>query len=124
MYVLRSWRDSRWCLVYGVHLERRAVDPHPHLLHSGSLNEPDLDVSRGYTSMVRALTFYQLGPYLSYGYYRRHRRDIKASLGPFSTRSRVGGALMFLLESGLAYIALCVRDFPCWGANERKDKNG
>ncbi|KAI4524612.1 hypothetical protein K525DRAFT_193595 [Schizophyllum commune Loenen D] len=36
-----------------------------------------------------------------------HRRDIQASLGPFSTRSRVGGALMFLLESGLAYIALC-----------------
>ncbi|KAI5890041.1 uncharacterized protein SCHCODRAFT_02736720 [Schizophyllum commune H4-8] len=37
----------------------------------------------------------------------RHRRDIKASLGPFSTKSRVGGALMFLLESGLAYITLC-----------------
>ncbi|KAL1740452.1 hypothetical protein HDZ31DRAFT_2428, partial [Schizophyllum fasciatum] len=38
-----------------------------------------------------------------------HRRDISASLGPFSTGSRVAGALMLLFESGLMYCALCVR---------------
>ncbi|KAL1741459.1 hypothetical protein HDZ31DRAFT_45414, partial [Schizophyllum fasciatum] len=36
-----------------------------------------------------------------------HRRDISASLGPFSTGSRVAGALMLLFESGLMYCALC-----------------
>ncbi|KAI5888914.1 uncharacterized protein SCHCODRAFT_02510815 [Schizophyllum commune H4-8] len=37
-----------------------------------------------------------------------YRRDVVASLGPFSSGSRVGGILLLLLESGVMFCVMCI----------------